>query len=180
MNNYISHTKNTEGNEHSLTAHLHEVSRIMTGFANREEYKPLFMLTGFLHDFGKYQPAFQRYLKEGGRRGSVPHASWGAAFAKCFKQYEAAFAIDGHHKGIPDFADLHNFHYTLAVFYETLRLFPEVSLMPRIISESARVGPYDIAQGTSVFVTQPYLNHQVPEPDKFLPGLLLLLLLLFF
>jgi hypothetical protein len=36
----------------------------------------------------------------------VPHASWGAAFSKKYNQLEAAFAIDGHHKGLPDKGDL--------------------------------------------------------------------------
>lgn len=106
MNHYISHSKNAEGNEHRLAAHLHDVSKIMIGFTNRYEYKPFFALTGFLHDFGKYQPAFQEYLKLGGRRGSVPHASLGASAAKYYKLYEAAFVIDGHHKGIPNYAEL--------------------------------------------------------------------------
>ena len=59
-------------------------------------------MTGLLHDFGKYQPAFQNYLINGGRRGSVPHASWGAGYASKFKIHEASIAIDGHHKGMPD------------------------------------------------------------------------------
>lgn len=69
-------------------------------------YNSIFKTTGLFHDFGKYQPAFQKYLREGGRRGSVPHSSWGAALSKKYSQNEAAFAIDGHHKGLPNKADL--------------------------------------------------------------------------
>lgn len=86
--------------------HLYEVSKLMEGFANKQEYSKIFRITGLLHDFGKYQAVFQEYLEKGGRKGSVPHANWGAAFAKKHRQIEAAFAIDGHHKGLPDIADL--------------------------------------------------------------------------
>ena len=103
---YFAHSSNDDGNFHSLKKHLIEVSYLMMKFCVNNLHKDYFKITGLLHDFGKYQPEFQRYLLEGGRKGSVPHASWGAAMAKKYKLYEAAFAIDGHHKGLPNFADL--------------------------------------------------------------------------
>jgi CRISPR-associated endonuclease/helicase Cas3 len=103
---YIAHSKNEKGTEHNLKEHLNNVASLMNGFSPNNDFKQIFKTTGFLHDLGKYQPAFQTYLHEGGRRGSVPHASWGAAFSKKYNQVEAAFAIDGHHKGIPDKGDL--------------------------------------------------------------------------
>lgn len=70
-----------------------------------------------------------------------------------------------------DFDAIHQkLPYTTAVFYETLRMFPAVPLFPRILSETANVGGFDIAQGSSVFVTQQYLNtSDVPQFDQFLP-----------
>jgi len=103
---FIAHSKNARGIEHELADHLKKVSQIMEGFVDGQQFKNIFRITGLTHDIGKYQPAFQRYLIEGGRRGSVPHASWGAAIAVQYNQVEAAFAIDGHHKGIPNKADL--------------------------------------------------------------------------
>ncbi len=103
---FLAHSKNPKGDEHDLADHLIKVSRIMVEFADNLTFKKIFQITGLMHDFGKYQPAFQRYLREGGRRGSVPHASWGAGLSKKFSQIEAAFAIDGHHKGLPDKGDL--------------------------------------------------------------------------
>ena len=55
-----------------------------------------------MHDLGKYQLEFQNYLDNGGKRGSVPHASWGSGYARCHGLLEASIAIDGHHKGLPD------------------------------------------------------------------------------
>jgi len=99
---YIAHSKNDEGKEHDLAIHLNGVADLMSTFTNNPIYGKIFRTTGLLHDFGKYQPAFQKYLREGGRRGSVPHASWGAALCEKYKQFEGTFAIDGHHKGMPD------------------------------------------------------------------------------
>jgi len=106
MNRYISHSKNDKGNEHGLYEHLTEVSDLMVQFSKEDRYKRIFRITGLLHDMGKYQPAFQKYLREGGLKGSVPHASWGAALCQKYQQVEAAFSIDGHHKGLPDKGDL--------------------------------------------------------------------------
>ncbi len=103
---YLAHSANEQNEVHLLSEHLIETSKLMDEFASTAEFKGIFRFTGLLHDFGKYQPAFQKYLREGGRRGSVPHASCGAGFSKKLSQIEAAFAIDGHHKGLPDKGDL--------------------------------------------------------------------------
>jgi len=85
---------------------LKETADLAASFAHSASYADIFRLAGYLHDLGKYQPAFQKYLKEGGRRGSVPHASWGAAYSLFLKIQEIAFVIDGHHKGLPDRSDV--------------------------------------------------------------------------
>lgn len=127
---YIAHSKNENGLEHDLSDHLFNVARLMEGFTENFDYQKIFKITGLLHDLGKYQPAFQKYLREGGRRGSVPHASWGAGLSKRYKQAEAAFAIDGHHKGLPDRGDL------LTDVYEFEE--PEHSVFDSIIAEFFR------------------------------------------
>lgn len=103
---YLAHSQNDENEVHMLNTHLIGAAKLMEVFAGNIEHQSIFRITGLLHDFGKYQPAFQKYLREGGKRGSVPHASWGAGLSKKFNQVEAAFAIDGHHKGLPDKGDL--------------------------------------------------------------------------
>lgn len=102
MVGYFAHSENDQKEKHRLAKHLHDTARLAESFACQENYKPLFKLSGLLHDLGKYQVAFQDYLENGGRRGSVPHASWGAGHARKVNQHETSFVIDGHHKGLPD------------------------------------------------------------------------------
>jgi CRISPR-associated endonuclease/helicase Cas3 len=99
---YFAHSENANNEKHLLAKHLRETAQLTESFASQEEYKPLFRFSGLLHDLGKYQLEFQNYLENGGRRGSVPHASWGAGYAGKIKQSDASIAIDGHHKGLPD------------------------------------------------------------------------------
>jgi len=99
---YFAHSENSHKEKHSLSKHLHQTARFAESFAYKEEYKVIFKITGLLHDLGKYQPEFQSYLDNGGKRGSVPHASWGAGHARLRRIIEASIAIDGHHKGLPD------------------------------------------------------------------------------
>lgn len=102
MSEYYAHSENSRKEKHSLSKHLRQTAQIAESFACHENYKPIFKMTCLLHDLGKYQMAFQDYLINGGKRGSVPHASWGAGYARILKILEASFAIDGHHKGLPD------------------------------------------------------------------------------
>ena len=100
--NYYAHSENHRNEKHGLSKHLHQTAKLAESFACHETYKPIFKVTGLLHDLGKYQPESQSYLDNGGRRGSVPHAAWGAGYARLCRITEASIAIDGHHKGLPD------------------------------------------------------------------------------
>ena len=99
---YFAHSENDLNEKHRLSDHLLRTAELAQSFTSIDNYKEIFRLAGLLHDLGKYQPAFQNYLKKGGRRGSVPHASWGAGYARICKLIEASIAIDGHHKGLPN------------------------------------------------------------------------------
>lgn len=99
---YFAHSENSHNEKHRLSRHLHQTANLSESFACQENYKAIFNITGLLHDLGKYQPDFQSYLINGGRRGSVPHAVWGAGYARICRVIEASIVIDGHHKGLPD------------------------------------------------------------------------------
>ena len=103
---YFAHSANDDDEWHCLKDHLLGTAGRMREFACNGKYAKLFWQTGLAHDLGKYQAEFQDYLFKGGKRGSVPHAVWGAGFARKLQQVEMAFAIDGHHKGLPDKAEL--------------------------------------------------------------------------
>lgn len=103
---YYAHSENERGKKHCLSEHLKRASDIAASFGNNDVTRAWFKIAGLLHDFGKYQPDFQKYLIEGGRRGSVPHAIWGAGYARILGLDEISFVIDGHHKGIPNKSDL--------------------------------------------------------------------------
>jgi CRISPR-associated endonuclease/helicase Cas3 len=59
--------------------------------------------TGMLHDIGKYAPSFQRLIRGEIKKDPGGHAARGAALAwNRRKAYEEAFAIVGHHSGMPN------------------------------------------------------------------------------
>ncbi|MBU3917749.1 CRISPR-associated endonuclease Cas3'' [bacterium] len=107
---FYAHTKENapKSDWQKLSHHLIQTSEVLAGFSNCQEYHSIFKLAGLLHDLGKYQIDFQNYLENGGKRGSVPHAAWGAGYAKILGYNDISIAIDGHHKGLPDRAHWKN------------------------------------------------------------------------
>jgi CRISPR-associated endonuclease/helicase Cas3 len=62
---------------------------------------------GLLHDLGKYRPEFQELLRDLRAKGEATrHKQAGAAWAADAGRLDVAFAIAGHHGGLPDFSDL--------------------------------------------------------------------------
>ncbi|MBF0542646.1 MAG: CRISPR-associated helicase Cas3' [Nitrospirae bacterium] len=105
---FYAHSENNDKVKHKLVDHLIETARLAESFTSNVTYKSIFYLAGLLHDIGKYQPAFQRYLDSLGKHAKVRHASWGAGYARNQHYLEASIAIDGHHKGIPNKSDWKN------------------------------------------------------------------------
>ncbi|MEU9123598.1 cytochrome P450 [Streptomyces sp. NPDC048506] len=74
--------------------------------------------------------------------------------------------------------DLPRLHLTARVVNETLRLWPPVWAVPRVVTTDTRLGGHDLPAGTLV-VYSPYLVHLRPElygdperldPDRWMPG----------
>lgn len=91
-----------------LEDHLNQTATLAEQFA--ADFAPGYgRIAGLWHDIGKYQRAFQDYIAgnpDGHVRGSVDHSSVGAAIARerdrSLLVSLLAFAIAGHHGGMPN------------------------------------------------------------------------------
>ncbi|MCL5268384.1 MAG: CRISPR-associated helicase Cas3' [Bacteroidetes bacterium] len=98
----FAHSENEKGERHELKAHLLQTAELAQSFSPADDFQGLFYLAGLLHDVGKFQDGFQKYLFEGGKR--TPHAGVRALVAKVLaREYlPLQFVIQGHHAGMPD------------------------------------------------------------------------------
>lgn len=99
---FFAHSENSKRQKHKLNDHLLRTAELTSSFAPSAELKQLFYLAGLMHDAGKFQDGFQKYLESGAPR--IPHAGIGAYLASLlWKQYlPLQFVIQGHHAGMPD------------------------------------------------------------------------------
>jgi len=98
--NYLAHSANSVGIEQSMLQHGIGVSEIMKSFALSDDFAEIYSICGLLHDVGKYNDEFQKYIRSEGTK--EPHAKWGAYIAKNLKLINVAFPIIGHHAGLPN------------------------------------------------------------------------------
>ncbi|WP_298524691.1 CRISPR-associated helicase Cas3' [uncultured Porphyromonas sp.] len=119
----IAHTRE-DGSIQTLPEHIEGVARHCAHFleqAGLPDLAPLGRLLAQLHDAGKAQPAFQRYIL-GKSDQKAPHSGAGALLAtKLLPSLPKghplkrsriaqllAYAISGHHRGLYDYAELQN------------------------------------------------------------------------
>ena len=98
MVNYLAHISQ-DGRRQTVLEHLDGTAELCAGFAAAFRAEDQGRLTGLAHDLGKYSAAFQRRLNGGAK---VDHATAGAAECGKLNQLSAAFAVAGHHGGLPD------------------------------------------------------------------------------
>jgi CRISPR-associated endonuclease/helicase Cas3 len=112
---FYAHSENVRREKHILKEHLLSTAKLARSFSPSEKLKQLFYLAGILHDVGKYQEGFQKYLEFG--KPKTPHASIGSYIArKLLKHYlPLPFVIKGHHAGMPDKSELQS---TIAEYTE--------------------------------------------------------------
>ncbi len=92
--------KSEDGRYQTIAEHLEGTARLAGQFAAAFDAQQTAELAGMLHDIGKYSDAFQKRLLNGGIK--VDHSTAGAQAAYQRKNFYAAFAIAGHHAGLPD------------------------------------------------------------------------------
>ena len=119
----IAHTRE-DGTIQTLPEHIEGVAHHCALFLERAglpELAPLGRLLAQLHDVGKAQPAFQRYIR-GESAAKAPHSAAGALLAtrllpslpkghplkRTRIAQLLAYAISGHHRGLYDYTELQN------------------------------------------------------------------------
>ncbi len=122
--------------EHLLgTAALAEV--FAQTFGGGEQAK----LAGKLHDIGKYSREFQHRL-EGGPK--VDHSTAGGKESFQLRQLEAAFAVMGHHGGLPDYGGKNDTGDTSTLYGRQQKKVPDYSTWKQEIALSPARRPSHI------------------------------------
>lgn len=96
---YFAHLSEDK-REQTVQEHLERTADLCAGFAAAFGAEEQGKLAGLAHDLGKYSGAFQRRLQ--GSAARVDHSTAGAAECCKLGQACAAFAVAGHHGGLPD------------------------------------------------------------------------------
>ena len=96
---YLAHISQ-DSRRQTVLKHLNGTAELCAGFAAAFGAEDQGRLAGLAHDLGKYSDAFQRRLQ--GSTARVDHATAGAAECCKLGQAHAAFAVAGHHGGLPD------------------------------------------------------------------------------
>ncbi len=99
----------TENRQESIKEHLENVAEQMEAFVSRYEYGNLDVaryarMTGLGHDIGKYSERFQQRIR-GNSAIKVDHSTAGAIEMFNRGMVAAAFAVAGHHGGLPNGKD---------------------------------------------------------------------------
>ncbi len=96
---YLAHISG-DGREQTVLEHLTGTAQLARNFAVPFHGEDQAALAAMAHDIGKYSEKFQARLKSHADR--VDHSTLGAA--ECFRRNQpcAAFAVAGHHGGLPD------------------------------------------------------------------------------
>ena len=101
---YLAHSANANGQPHLLGTHLQGTAKLAEIFGGKFGAGREAALAGLLHDFGKYAARFQQRLRNPAIHG-INH--WAAGAVHAMNQLKAplvAYAVDGHHTGLPDAA----------------------------------------------------------------------------
>ncbi len=99
---YIAH-RAEDGRIQTVKAHLEKTAELSEGFAAAFGAAECGRLVGLIHDIGKYSRPFQRRIADPEHAPRTDHSTAGALEAWQQKLAPAAFAVAGHHTGLPDY-----------------------------------------------------------------------------
>lgn len=129
---YFAHSTGdpSRSNWQPLADHLHDVSVLAEQFGAGVGAAKAASLAGLLHDLGKYSPLFQARLR--GSKEAVDHSTAGAAIVRNLAVGDdrvaaelIAYAIAGHHAGLPDMSG-----ESLSTLTQRCKDFEEIVLDP--------------------------------------------------
>ena len=95
----LAHISEDSTRTQTVYDHLAGTARLAGSFAAPFGAQSEAEFAAWLHDVGKYSDAFQLRLKGGPK---VDHSTAGAQEAWVRQHLHAAFAVAGHHSGLPD------------------------------------------------------------------------------
>lgn len=101
QSSFLAHQTEDKARSQTILEHLQGTAALAQGFGAAFGAGEQARLAGLLHDIGKYSEAFQKRLQ--GQAVTVDHSTAGAKEAFARRQPEAAFAVAGHHAGLPDY-----------------------------------------------------------------------------
>ncbi len=120
----LAHISEDQTREQPLLDHLQNTAHLAAAFSAAFGAEQQGYLAGLLHDIGKYSEEFQQRLHGGDR---VDHSTAGAQEACRHQQRPAAFAIAGHHSGLPDMGAKHDSADSVTFFGRMRRSIPNYS-----------------------------------------------------
>lgn len=97
---WLAHVSAEDGREQTILEHLAGTAELCSQFAAAFGAGEQGRLAGMAHDIGKYSDAFQLRIR--GSSQKVDHSTAGAFECQRMGQPFAAFAVAGHHGGLPD------------------------------------------------------------------------------
>lgn len=137
-NRFIAHTENENGELHYLEDHLRSTAEMASRFAGEFGCQKMGRILGLLHDIGKYNPGFQKYIRNEDIKKGPNHSGVGAIEAVMKGLPFSPFPLAGHHSGLtsaallksrlkkdPDEMDAYEASIGIA-----RQAVPEISLIP--------------------------------------------------
>ena len=138
---FFAHISEDKERTQTVKEHLQGTAELAEAFARPFGGGEQAKLAGKLHDIGKYSREFQHRL-EGGPK--VDHSTAGGKEAFQLRQLEAAFAVMGHHGGLPDYGGKNDTGDTSTLYGRQQKKVPDYSAWKQEIALSPASRPSHI------------------------------------